>query len=66
MGTGSAGAIAKFEPIPGIECLTIFADHDKTGLADAQVCAERWQAAGHEVFIRWPSGLGRDYADPVP
>ena len=63
---GSAGAIAKFAPIPGIETLTIFADHDATGLGDAQVCAERWQAAGHEAFIRWPSGLGRDYAEVAP
>ena len=29
----------------------------------AQTCAERWQAAGHEVFIRWPDALGRDFAD---
>ena len=50
----------------GRRCLTIFADHDHTGLAAAQVCAERWQAAGREVFIRWPNGLGRDYADGAP
>jgi hypothetical protein len=45
--------------------LTLFADHDPTGLSAAQRCAERWQAAGCEVFIRWPKGLGRDYADEV-
>ena len=39
------------------------ADHDHAGLTAAQACAERWQAAGHEVFIRWPDGLGRDFAD---
>jgi putative DNA primase/helicase len=62
---GSAGAISKLEPITGVETLTIFADHDATGLGVAQVCAERWQAAGREAFIRWPSGLGHDYADEV-
>ena len=49
--------------LAGIEALTIFADHDHAGLAAAQACAERWQAAGCEAFIRWPKGLGRDYAD---
>jgi putative DNA primase/helicase len=49
--------------LAGIEALTCFADHDSTGLNAAQACAERWQAAGCEAFIRWPKGLGRDYAD---
>ena len=62
---GSAGAIATFPVLAGIETLTLFADHDPTGLSAAQRCAERWQAAGCEVFIRWPKGLGRDYADEV-
>jgi hypothetical protein len=60
---GSAGTIKMLEPVPGIEALTIFADHDPIGLNAAQVCAERWQAAGCEAFIRWPKGLGHDYAD---
>jgi hypothetical protein len=60
---GSAGAIRTLEPMPGIETVTFFADHDPTGLSAAQACAERWQAAGCEVFIRWPKNLGLDYAD---
>jgi hypothetical protein len=59
----SEGGIRDFPPLSAIECLTINADHDHAGLSAAQICAERWQAAGHEVFIRWPEGLGRDFAD---
>jgi putative DNA primase/helicase len=62
---GSAGAIGTFPVLAGIEALTCFADHDSSGLSVAQRCAERWQAAGCEVFIRWPKGLGHDYADGV-
>jgi putative DNA primase/helicase len=65
---GSAGAIAKFEPLPGIEALTIFADHDANGvgLAAAQQCAQVWQAAGREVFIRTPRNVGADWLDEQP
>ena len=59
----SAGGIRDFPPLSGVECLTIAADHDHAGLSAAQACAERWQAAGKEVFVRWPDGLGRDFAD---
>jgi putative DNA primase/helicase len=61
-----ANAIANLPVLPGITCLTIAADHDAPGLAAAQACAERWAAAGVEVFVRWPAGFERDYADPVP
>ncbi|MER9580482.1 toprim domain-containing protein [Mesorhizobium sp. M0276] len=60
---GSAGAVANFPTLAGIDCLTVFADHDGPGLAAAQQCAERWIAAGKEIFIRWPRYLGHDYAD---
>jgi hypothetical protein len=60
---GSADAMKKFPLLGGIECLTLAADHDAPGLAAAQACAERWAKAGREVFIRWPHGLGRDFAD---
>lgn len=63
--TGAAGFTARFPVLAGIECLTIAADHDHAGLGAAQACAERWQAAGCEAFIRWPKGLGHDYADEV-
>jgi hypothetical protein len=59
---GSEGGIRRLPPLSGL-CLTIAADHDSAGLSAAQACAERWAAAGNEVFIRWPAGLGRDFAD---
>jgi putative DNA primase/helicase len=61
--TGAAGFIARFPVLADIQCVTIAADHDYAGLSAAQACAERWQAAGREAFIRWPNGLGHDYAD---
>jgi len=51
---GSAGGIARFPALDGIECLTIFADQDPTGIAAAQTCADRWTAAGREVRIATP------------
>jgi hypothetical protein len=60
---GSAGAIRTLEPIPGVEALTIFADHDLTGLAAARECAQRWADAGIEAFIRTRKIAGKDWAD---
>ncbi|MDO9713321.1 DUF7146 domain-containing protein [Paracraurococcus lichenis] len=62
--TGSAGGIARFPVLPGIEALTVFPDADDSGasLTAAQRCAERWRAAGREVdFIPAPDGA--DFAD---
>jgi hypothetical protein len=60
---GSAGAIRTLEPIPGVETLTVFADHDPTGLAAARECAQRWADAGIEAFIRTRKIVGKDWAD---
>jgi putative DNA primase/helicase len=66
---GSAPFVAEFPVLAGIECLTIFADHDENGagMAAAQKCAERWVSAGKEAIIRpprqpgdWNSVGGRD------
>lgn len=48
-----AGHLAKFEPLPGIDALTIAADNDANGKGQsaARECADRWSAAGAEVFI---------------
>lgn len=68
---GSAGAIAGFPVLSGVECLTVFADHDRTnersgkraGLAASHECAGRWSAAGREVFVRYPATEGEDWND---
>jgi hypothetical protein len=53
---GNAGSISAFPVLPGIEALTIFADHDENGVGTkaARACAERWAAAGREVVVRIP------------
>lgn len=60
----SAGTIAAFPVLTGIDCLTIFADNDesRTGLTAAKMCAERWHAADREAVIRIPVEVGVDYA----
>ncbi len=50
----SAGAIARFPVLPGLEALTIFADADGAGLTAAQGCAARWIEAGREARICTP------------
>ncbi|MBZ9815054.1 toprim domain-containing protein [Mesorhizobium sp. CA7] len=57
----SAGSMAVLPVLTGIESLTIFADQDKTGLHAANVCGERWHAAGVEVTMAAP--LKGDFAD---
>jgi hypothetical protein len=51
---GSAGGMAQFPVLSGIEELTIFADNDKNGVGQraAKQCAERWRDAGCLVTIR--------------
>jgi len=53
----SAGAIARFPLLAGLECLTIFTDGDMPGMRVAEACAARWRDAGAEVCIsaRWRS-----------
>lgn len=47
----SAGGIARFPVLGGIEALTIFADGDPPGQAAACTCRDRWCAAGREARI---------------
>ncbi len=63
---GSAGAIAKFPVLGGIEALTIFPDLDDkgAGIAAAQQCAERWQTDGKSIAIAKPP-TGRDWHDAL-
>ncbi len=62
---GSAGAIARFPVLEGIECLTIFADQDANGVGvkAARTCAARWHDAGRVVAIRVPHMTDHDWAD---
>lgn len=58
-----AGNMAQLLVLPGIEALTIYADHDEAGLKAAKECARRWHDAGREVHIRAPRAAGADAAD---
>ena len=62
----SAGGIAKFPVLDGIEHLTIFADADDSGvgLRAAESCARRWREAGREVEITLPP-IGKDWLDAL-
>jgi Toprim domain/CHC2 zinc finger len=69
---GAAGGIRAFPVLGGIECLTIFVDHDnpdkngrQAGHEVARECAERWRNAGREVSFVVPHTVGRDMADLV-
>jgi hypothetical protein len=53
----SAGAIARFPPLAGIEALTIFADADEAGQLAADTCVKRWLAQGRDARIAAPGGL---------
>lgn len=58
----SAGSIARFSVLAGVEALTIFADGDKSGQDAARVCAERWEAAGREATM-FLASAGEDFDD---
>jgi phage/plasmid primase-like uncharacterized protein len=51
----SASGIAACPAIPGVKHLTIFADNDQVGLAAAAKCATRYERAGIEGEIQYPS-----------
>lgn len=58
-----AGNLRAFPLLHGIEALTIFADHDDTGLTAARECARRWLAAGADVAVLRAREAVRDAAD---
>jgi hypothetical protein len=62
---GSDGGIAAFPIIAGIDALTILIDHDQSGAGDAaaRLCAERWLAAGREIFSARSPIEGEDMND---
>lgn len=59
---GSAGAIAAFPVLAGVEALTIAGENDDAGARAVAGCGERWHAAGREVRIV-RSERGKDLAD---
>ena len=60
---GSAGAIKAFPVLSGVDCITVLADHDKTGIEAARSCAQRWADAGREALITYPQQQGADWND---
>jgi len=54
-----------FPVLPGIECLTIFADADRAGMAAAARCQGEWNAAGLECRILAAPDAGSDWNDIV-
>ena len=65
----SAGNMAKFPVLSGVEALTIFADHDaekngrRAGIEAAEDCGRRWMREGREARIFKPVKEGADLAD---
>jgi hypothetical protein len=61
----SAGGVASFPVLAGIEVLWIAVDNDLSGRGEraAHACAERWQAAGREVFLVRPRAERADLND---
>ncbi len=60
----SAGAIATFPVLPGVECLTLLAENDPTNARAVDTCARRWHAAGREVIVVEPAS-GSDILDAL-
>jgi hypothetical protein len=63
--TLSAGTMARFPVLPGIECLSIFADNDASGTGSnaARDCSARWAGAARECVIWTPPNIGSDFND---
>lgn len=63
----SAGTMAKFPVLPGIEVLNLLVDHDVNGAGQraALECAGRWTMADREVVRLMPDNPGEDFNDIV-
>lgn len=64
---GDAGGVAKFPVLPGVEALTVIADHDvesRTGQHAAEQVCDRWIRADREAGYLIPKRAG-DFADLV-
>jgi hypothetical protein len=61
---GSAGAVASFAVLAGIEALSLLREHDQANRRASDACAMRWHAAGRQVFDVWPN-RGKDINDAI-
>lgn len=61
---GSAGAIATFPILSGVECLTLLAENDSASAKAVETCGTRWFNAGRIVLINKPIG-GKDLNDAL-
>jgi hypothetical protein len=59
----SANGIANFPIVPGVERLTVFADHDTAGISAARKCRHKYKKAGIGVEVRYPPLIGNDWND---
>ena len=62
---GSAGNMANFPVLSGIEALTILVDNDAAGERAADQCRARWGAAGREVTLLKPNLANADFNNVV-
>ena len=61
---GSAGAIAAFPIVSGVENLTLLGEADHASKRAVEVCAARWHSARREVIINEPV-VGKDLNDSL-
>jgi hypothetical protein len=61
---GSAGAIANFPVLSGVETLTYLREHDDANERAVHQCAARWLATNHKLRNVWPSA-GKDLNDSL-
>lgn len=59
----SSGIMQGLPVLPGVEQLTVFADHDPAGVKAANEVGERWHAAGRRVTLTMPGLPGTDFDD---
>jgi putative DNA primase/helicase len=62
---GSAGGVASFPVLNGIECLTLLSENDAASPRAIEACAARWHSAARGVLINRPIG-GKDLNDVLP
>jgi phage/plasmid primase-like uncharacterized protein len=64
---GSAGGMAKFPVLPGVQALTLLVDNDESsaGQRAADKCAARWETAECEVTLLKPNIANTDFNDVV-